>query len=114
MFQAVFDEANNRGRLTLPRLVQALCEAPARIFGLWPGKGNLQPGADADLVVFDPTIRHTIEASHQHGNTDFTLYEGREILGAPVLVMQRGRVIVEDGQIKAAPGQAKYIPVAAG
>ncbi|MCL5024888.1 MAG: amidohydrolase family protein [Chloroflexi bacterium] len=109
MFQAVFDEAVNRGRLPLTRLARVFCQNPARIFGLYPRKGTLQPGSDADLVVFDPTVRHTIAAQRQHGHTDFTLYEGRECLGAPALVMQRGQIIVKDGQTVATAGQARYL-----
>jgi dihydropyrimidinase len=114
MFQAVYDEAANHGRLPLTRLARVFCEAPARIFGLWPRKGALQAGSDADLMVFDPAVRHTIAASLQHGATDFTLCEGRGVLGAPVMVMQRGRVIVENGRTVAQPGLAEYLPVAAG
>lgn len=109
MFQAVYDEAVNRGRLPLPRLAQVFCQNPARIFGLYPRKGTLQPGSDADLVVFDPTLRHTISAQRHHGHTDFTLYEGRECLGAPLLVMQRGEIVVENDRTVAQPGRAQYL-----
>lgn len=110
LLTVVYDEGVNRGRITIPRLVELLCERPARIFGLYPRKGALQPGSDADLVLFDPTVEHVIRASGQRLNTDYSMYEGRQCIGAPVLVMQRGRVIVENGEVRARPGQGSYVP----
>ena len=110
MFTVAYDEGVNKGRITLPLLVKLTCENPARIFGLYPKKGVLAEDSDADVVIFDPTISHTIKAENQHSKADYSIYEGRECLGAPVLVMQRGKVIVEDGELKAEPGQGKYLP----
>ena len=108
-----YDEGVNRGRISLPHLVRLLSETPAKIFGYYPQKGTIAPGSDADLVVFDPAVRHTITKATQHSKANYTLYEGRECLGKPVLVMQRGRVLVEDGQLVAQPGSAKYLPTRA-
>lgn len=110
MFTVVYDEGVNKGRITLPHLVKMTCENPARIFGLYPKKGVLEEGSDADVVIFDPTISHTIRAENQHLNVDYTMYEGRECLGAPTLVMQRGKILLENGELKAKPGQGKYLP----
>lgn len=110
MFTVIYDEGINQGRVTLPRLVQVTTENPARIFGLYPQKGVLENGSDADLVIFDPSVRHRVEAANQHVKIDYTMYEGRECLGAPVLVMQRGKVLLEDGELKATPGQGKFLP----
>jgi len=98
------------GYISVPRLVQLLSEIPARIFGYYPGKGTIAPGSDADLVIFDPTERFAIRHASQHSQINYTLYEGRECLGRPVWVMQRGRVLIEDGQLVGAPGQARYLP----
>ena len=105
-----YDAGVNTGRISLPRLVQLLSETPAKIFGYYPQKGTIVPGSDADLVIFDPTVRFTIQHANQHSQANYTLYEGWECLGRPVWVMQRGRVLIEDGQLVGAPGQAQYLP----
>lgn len=110
MLPVVYHHGVNRGRLTLPRLVQVLCENPAKLFGLYPRKGALRPGSDADLVVFDPSVRHTLGAATQHCKADYTLYEGWEVLGAPVLVMQRGEPVVEEGRLVRPQGHAQFLP----
>ena len=110
LFTVTYDEGVNNGRITLPLLVKLMCENPARIFGLYPQKGVLEKGSDADLVIFDPTVPLTIEAAAQHAKVDYSMYEGRACVGAPVLVMQRGNVLVENGDYKAVAGQGKYLP----
>jgi dihydropyrimidinase len=105
-----YDEGVNRGRIGVCKLVKLLCENPAKIFGLFPQKGILREGADADLVVFDPGLAHTIEHRTQHSGAPYTLYEGRKCLGKPVLTMQRGRVVVENGEMKKKTGEAKFHP----
>ncbi len=109
MFTVTYDEGINRGRVTLPQLVETVTEKPARIFGLYPQKGVLEKGSDADLVIFDPAIAHRVEAGNQHVKIDYTMYEGRECLGAPVFVMQRGNTLLKDGEFKAKPGQGKFL-----
>jgi dihydropyrimidinase len=110
MFTVTYDEGINKGRITLPRLVQLLCENPARIFGLYPQKGVLQKGSDADVVILDPGAAHIIRAEDLHLKVDYSMYEGRKCLGAPTLVMQRGNILMEDGELKASAGQGKYLP----
>jgi dihydropyrimidinase len=110
MLSIIYHEGVNSGRISLPRLVQVMCETPARLFGLHPKKGTLAAGSDADLVIFDPTARHTITAATQHSGAGYTLYEGRQVIGKPVLTMQRGAVIVEDGRLIGLPGRARFLP----
>ena len=110
MLPVVYEEGINKGRITLCRLVQVMCENPAKIFGLYPKKGALKPGSDADIVLFDPSIQHTLSAEAQHCNADFTMFEGKEVLGKPVFSMQRGAIIVEGEELKRPPGQAKFFP----
>ncbi|MFN8204657.1 MAG: amidohydrolase family protein [Solirubrobacteraceae bacterium] len=110
LLSIVYDAGVNTGRITLPKLVSVLCEAPARIFGMYPRKGTLSPGSDADLVVFDPSATHVIRAAEQRLKTDYSMWEGRECVGAPTLVMQRGAVLVSDGELKATPGQGVFLP----
>ena len=90
-------------------MVEVLCERPARIFGIYPQKGTLAPGADADVVVFDPTTPHVIRAAEQELATDYSVWEGRACTGAPRLVMQRGNVLVRDGEVHAKPGDGKFL-----
>jgi dihydropyrimidinase len=110
LFTVTYDEGINKGRITLPLLVKLMAENPARIFGLYPKKGVLEKGSDADVVIFDPTVSHVIRAAEQHAKADYSMYEERTCLGAPKLVMQRGRIIVENCELKAQPGQGQYLP----
>ena len=107
MVPVVWSHGVNTGRITLPRLVQVLCENPAKIFGLWPRKGSLAPGADADVVLWDPAKKHTVD--RQHGDADFSSFERFELLGMPELVMQRGEVIIENDTLVRRPGQARFL-----
>lgn len=104
------DAGVNTGYISLPRLVQLLSETPAKIFGYYPKKGIIAPGSDADVILFDPLETFTIEQANQHSQANYTLYEGRECLGRPVWVMQRGRVLIKDCQLVSTPGQAEYLP----
>lgn len=110
MFPVIYHDGVNRGRITLTRLVQVMCENPAKIFGLYPKKGAIQVGSDADLILMDPALTYTINASKMHSNADFTLFEGKQVTGTPVLMMQRGEVIIEQGRLKGKPGRAKFVP----
>lgn len=109
MLTVIYDEGVNRGRIKLHQLVKLFSENPAKIFGLYPKKGTIQKGADADLVIFDPKIIHTIRQEAQHSGAPYTLYEGRRCKGRPVLVMQRGRILIEDGEMKGKPGDGKFL-----
>jgi dihydropyrimidinase len=105
-----YDGGVNRGRISTVRLVQVLCENPARIFGLYPKKGTIAVGSDADLVVFDPTREFTIQADNQHTQAGYTLYEGHTVLGWPEMSFQRGRRILWQGDIVAETGQGQFLP----
>jgi len=106
----VYDGGVNTGKISVVRLVQVLCENQARIFGLYPTKGAIAVGSDADLVVFDPTREFTIRAENQHSNAGYTLYEGRTVLGWPEMSFQRGRRVLWQGEIVTEPGQAQFLP----
>jgi dihydropyrimidinase len=97
------------GRISLTRMVDLLSTQPAKLFGLYPRKGTIAVGSDADLVVFDPEKRETISASTHHSKCDYNLYEGTEIAGAPELVLLRGNVLVESGELVAAPGVGRFV-----
>jgi dihydropyrimidinase len=85
------------GRLTLQQWVAICCTNPAQIFGLWPRKGSLLPGADADIVLFDPHKQVTLSKSILHEQVDYTPYEGMELTGYPVGTILRGRWLISDG-----------------
>jgi dihydropyrimidinase len=104
-----YDQGVNRGWIGLPRLVQLLSENPARIFGLYPRKGTIGPGSDADIVVFDPSRRFTITAENQHSNVGYTLYEGRTVLGWPEMTFQRGKPVLFEREIVAQPGDGSFL-----
>jgi dihydropyrimidinase len=105
-----YDGGVNRGRISLVRLVQVLCENPARIFGLYPKKGTIAVGSDADLLVFDPGQAFTIQAGNQHTGAGYTLYEGRNVLGWPEMSFQRGQRVLWRGEIVALPGRGEFLP----
>ena len=98
------------GRITLNRMVELLATNPAKLFGLYPRKGTIAVGSDADLVVFDPTRRHTISAREHHSKSDYNLYEGTEVTGKPEIVLLRGNVLVENDELVAAPGVGRFVP----
>jgi dihydropyrimidinase len=109
MFTVTYDEGFNRRSVSLCRLVELMAEKPAKIFGMYPRKGVLQKGADADVLIFNPTKEHEIRTAGQHTKTDYTMYEGRHCLGAPEIVMQRGEVLLEDGELMVAKGRARFL-----
>jgi len=81
------------GHIDLNRFVELVATAPAKMFGLYPRKGTIAPGSDADIVVFDPKKERVISASTHHMRVDYSAYEGRVVHGLPKLVMQRGQVL---------------------
>jgi dihydropyrimidinase len=110
MLTVTYDEGVNTGRIGPCRLVELLCENPAKIFGLYPKKGAVQSGSDADVVLFDPSEIITLLPENQHSAAGYTLYEGRSCLGKPIMTIQRGRVMVEGNEFKGKPGGAKFLP----
>jgi dihydropyrimidinase len=98
-----------QGRFSLNRMVELLSTNVARFFGLYPRKGTIAAGSDADIVVFDPEKPHTISASTHHSNVDYNLFEGTEVRGAPDVVLVRGQVIVEDDELVAQPGAGRFV-----
>jgi dihydropyrimidinase len=97
------------GRFSLNRWVELCCTNPAKLFGIYPQKGVVAPGSDADLVVWDPEATHTISAKTHHQRTDYNLYEGMKVTGMPSVVLLRGRVLVQDGQWKGEAGAGKFL-----
>ena len=98
------------GRISLNRMVELLATNPAKLFGLYPKKGTVAVGSDADIVVFDPERKFTITAADQHSRTDYNLYEGTEVTGTPEVVLLRGNVLVEGDELVASPGIGQFVP----
>ncbi|HEY3612289.1 MAG TPA: amidohydrolase family protein [Gaiellales bacterium] len=96
------------GRLTPERWVDACCTRPAEVFGL-TRKGRLEPGYDADIVLFDPARRVTLAAAGLHSAVDHSTYEGWEVTGAPVATVVRGEVVVADGELQVEPGHGRFV-----
>lgn len=111
LFPLLYDAGVNEGRISLPRLVQVLSETPARIFGLYPRKGSLQVGSDADLMVLDPAARHVLSGKTQHSKAGYTLYEGRQCLGRPWMTFQRGKVVLNQDRLMVRAGNGQFIPL---
>jgi dihydropyrimidinase len=105
MFQGVHD-----GRLSVNRFVDLVSTAPARMFGLYPRKGTIAPGSDADIVVFDPDHERVLSAATHHMNVDYSCFEGMRVRGLPEVVLQRGNVLVENGEFRGSEGQGRFIP----
>jgi dihydropyrimidinase len=97
------------GELSLARWVETCATTPARMFGLYPRKGVIAPGSDADIVIYDPEATTTISASTHHMALDHSAYEGIEIAGGVRTVISRGRVIVQGGAYHGAAGHGRYL-----
>jgi dihydropyrimidinase len=99
----------NRGRLDLHRFVDALSTRPAKLFGLFPRKGTIAVGSDADLIIFDPTYRGVISARSQHINSDYSGFEGFAVEGRPAVVTVRGKIQVRDGSFVGEKGRGQLL-----
>jgi dihydropyrimidinase len=108
--QMIHEFGVRAGRISLNRMVELLSTNPARYFGLYPRKGTIAVGSDADIVVFDPERKVTISAATHHSKSDYNLFEGTEVTGAPEVVLLRGRVLVEGDELVAQPGVGEFIP----
>jgi dihydropyrimidinase len=97
------------GRISRERWVEIISTAPAKLFGLYPRKGAVAVGSDADLVIYDPNRRRTISAANHHMDVDYSCYEGRSVQGASDIVLSRGSVIVRDGQFTGRKGHGQFI-----
>lgn len=107
--ELLFSEGVRKGRISLHKFVDLVATNPAKIFGLFPRKGTLAVGTDADIVVFDPERKHTISAETHHMNVDYSAYEGWEVTGKADTVILRGEVVVEQGEAMVSPGYGQFV-----
>jgi dihydropyrimidinase len=98
------------GQLSPNRWVELIATNPAKMFGLYPRKGTIAPGFDADIVIFDPTRERVLSSESHHMNVDYSCYEGMKVWGLPEVVMQRGKVLVQNGEWFGKMGQGNFVP----
>ncbi|MCL6100342.1 MAG: dihydropyrimidinase [Bacteroidetes bacterium] len=107
--QLIFDGGVVGKKITLNRWVELTSTTPAKIFGMFPRKGTIAPGSDADIVIWDPDKEHIISAKTHHMAVDYSMYEGKKVKGDAEIVISRGEVIVEKGKFSGKPGRGNYV-----
>ncbi len=107
--QLAYHHGVNEGRISLERFVEVTAEAPAKIFGMYPRKGVLATGSDADILVWDPQAKYTITAATQNMHTDYSIFEGFQGKGKARQVFSRGELVVEGGKFLGAVGRGRYL-----
>jgi dihydropyrimidinase len=96
-------------RFSVNRFVELVATTPAKLFGLYPRKGTIAVGSDADLVIFDPQRKHTISAKTHHMRVDYSMFEGIEVTGIPQTVISRGRVLVDGDKFMGRAGSGQFL-----
>jgi dihydropyrimidinase len=107
--ELLYSEGVHKGRISLNKYVEVACTNPAKIFGMFPRKGTIAPGSDADIVLFDPNRKHTLSAATHHMNVDYSAYEGWELTGKVQTVLLRGRVAIDNGACLLPKGYGQFI-----
>lgn len=105
----LFSEGVGGGRFGIERMVELICTNPAKIFGLYPRKGVIALGSDADLVLFDPDAEVTVRSRQMHSRADYDPFEGKKVRGWPVATVRRGQVIAKDRTVTAEPGSGNFL-----
>ncbi|WP_368413839.1 dihydropyrimidinase [Falsiroseomonas sp.] len=106
----LFSEGVSKGRIALEEFVRLTSTNPAKLMGLYPRKGAILPGGDADVVLWDPAKKVTITNALMQHAIDYTPYEGLEVTGWPVTTIRRGEVVMQDGKVQAEPGTGRFLP----
>jgi len=106
----VFSQGVLKGRISIKRFVELVSTSPAKIMGLYPRKGSLKTGSDADIVILDPHQEKIIEPDNLRQNADYSPYEGMKVSGWPIGTLVRGRVVMHEGHLRAEKGWGEYIP----
>ena len=107
--ELLFSEGVNKGRITLNKYVEVACTNPAKIFGMFPRKGTIAVGSDADIIIMDPDEKHTLSAKLHHMNVDYSGYEGWELTGKVKTVLLRGKVAIDNNACILDKGYGKFI-----
>lgn len=106
----LFSEGVNKGRISLNKFVELTATNPAKLYGLYPRKGTIAIGADADIALWDPRREVTIRNEMLHHDVDYTPYEGRTVTGWPVMTLSRGELVWNDGEVLGRAGQGRFLP----
>src|SRR5262249_30874376 len=106
----LFSEGVSKGRIDLPTFVALAATNAAKLFGIYPQKGTIAIGGDADIAIWDPERRVTLSQAMMHHAVDYTPYEGFEVTGYPVVTLARGEVVWRDGKFDAAAGRGRFLP----
>lgn len=114
MLPVIWHEGVNAGRLAVGEIAKYFSENPAKVLGLYPRKGRLDVGADADLVFFDPAASWTVDLSNQHSKATYTLYEGKELMGRVDTVLSRGFPLIREGEFAASAPRGTFLATKAG
>jgi dihydropyrimidinase len=107
--RVIYSEGVAKGRISVQTFVAAFSTNPARIFGLYPGKGTIAVGSDADLVLFDPARTETIDERRLHSRAGYDPFHGLEIQGVPVLTLARGEIVAREGELLSRPGRGRHL-----
>ena len=107
--ELLYSEGVHQGKISLNKYVEVACTNPAKIFGMFPRKGTLAPGSDADIVIFDPNETHTLSVASHHMNVDYSAYEGWPITGKVKTVILRGQVAIDNGRCLIEKGYGQFI-----
>jgi dihydropyrimidinase len=108
-FTILYSEGVRKGRISLNQFVDVIATKAAKLFGLFPRKGTIAVGSDADIVIFDPTVKRTISAKTHHMNVDYNAFEGMEVYGQPITVLSRGAFVIKDRSYVGQPGSGLYL-----
>jgi dihydropyrimidinase len=107
--ELLYSEGVHKGRISINKYVEVACTNPAKIFGMFPKKGTIAPGSDADIVLFDPLRSHTLSAATHHMNVDYSAYEGWPVTGKVRTVLLRGKLVINDGECLVDKGYGQFI-----
>ena len=105
----LYSEGVHKGRLSINKFVDVVSTASAKLFGLFPRKGTIAIGSDADIVIFDPTVQRTILAETHHMKVDYNAFEGMRVTGEPITVLSRGEFVIRDRTFVGKPGYGRYL-----
>lgn len=108
-FSVLFSEGVKKGRISINQFVDMVSTQTAKLFGLFPQKGTIAPGTDADIVLFDPNVERTLSVETHHMNVDYSALEGMKVTGQPITVLSRGEYVIKDNELVAKSGTGKFI-----